>query len=365
MMRKTKLMLFVLSCLFWLNATIAMAQFPQFNWVSKARVPAEWEPHEATWMQWPRPIEYSYRPAFAEIINKLQNYEPVELVCNSPNASTQAQTYLSNAGVSLDNITFHVMPLDNAWMRDNGPVWIRYGRPGLVVQDFGFNGWGGLVNVFAKDDVIPCQVATVAGVGCQNHNEIIVERGTLEFNGKDTLITSWVCLHNRNPDYSQAELTDILKATYGVEKVIWLTSAPSDDVTGGHVDGIARFINKDTVVVAKYVNQNHQDAHVYEEAATILSDAGLNVIRMDAPGEVFYRNYWMTANYVNWLVANDVVLIPGFGDEEWDQAARESVQSYFPDRDVHTINTLELWYWGGSIHCVTNDQPASRPQLVR
>ena len=134
-----KALLTILCGLLFLGSTPTMAQLQQLNFESKKRVPAEWEPHEATWMQWPRLIEFSYRPAFAQIIDKLEKYEPVNLVCDSADARTLAQNYLTNAGVSLDNITFHVMPLDNAWMRDNGPVWIRNSRRGLVVQDFGFN----------------------------------------------------------------------------------------------------------------------------------------------------------------------------------------------------------------------------------
>lgn len=321
------------------------------------RVPAEWETHESTWMQWPRWYESSYRPAFADIIDILQDYEPMHIIANSVNERNQAQNFLLNNGVPLTNVTFHVRNIDSAWMRDNGPVWVeRRGR--LRAQDWGFDGWGGLTPDFQDDDLIPEDVGMIENVPVEDWNHLIHERGDLEFNGNDAVIVSLPCFGGRNPSMTQAQLTQSLKDAFGVDKVVWLLTAPPGDVTGGHVDGIARFIDEDTVVVPRYTFV-HPEAAVYDDAAAIIQAAGFQVLRMDVLDEVFYAGEWMSAIYVNWLVANGVVLVPGFNDAFLDNAAKQAVEGYFPNRDVHIIDTRELWYWGGSIHCVTNDQPAS------
>ena len=357
----TGLSLMLIVALFLVSLAMAKAPNPprRDHAAVATRVPAEWEPHAATWMQWPRWFERSYRPAFAEIIRALTAYEPMHIVAHSNSYRDEARAYLTQRGVPLDNVTFHVMRLDSAWMRDNGPVWVDFAGQ-LVVQDWGFDGWGDLTPYFELDDAIPEQVADRVGVPVQDWNAIIHERGNLEFNGTDTVIVNWACLGNRNPQHTEEELTRVLQQAFGVSRVVMLRSATSDDETDGHVDGLARFIDESTVVIPRHVNTQHPDAWVYDEAASIVTQAGLDVIRMDIPGEVVYGGYPMAAVYVNWLVANDVVIMPGFGQPAWDAAAKASVESYFPGRDVHVIDTRELWFFGGSVHCVTNDQPMLR-----
>ncbi len=321
------------------------------------RVPAEWEQHASTWMQWPKPVEYSYRKNFSDIIDVLQEYETVDIVVANAWSRTQAQDYLTGQGVPLTNLNWHIMQYDWAWMRDNGPVWVRE-RGGSIVQDWGFDGWGGLVSYWANDDIVPPQVASVEGVPCEDLNLLINERGNLEFNGAGALITSWACLSDRNPGWTQADMEALFRQAFGVTKVVWLLSAPPGDVTNGHVDGIARFIDERTVAVARYVDQNDPDAWLYEEAASIIQAAGFDVVRLDVPGYVNYHGTDMPAIYTNWLVANGVVILCGFDVPAWDNAAKATVESYFPGHDVFVVETLELWYWGGGVHCVTNDQPA-------
>jgi agmatine deiminase len=257
--------------------------------------------------------------------------------------------------VPLENVNWHIMPYDWAWMRDNGPVWVESGGE-LFLQDWDFNAWGEIDPNWEKDNAVPCKVAEIEGIDCEKQ-ELIYERGTLEFNGAGTLIASWPVMQNRNPDLSQSEAEAIFQEAFGVDKVVWIHGAPKGDITGGHVDGIARFINEDTVVVARHVDQENSEADLFEDAATIIAEAGFNVLRMDIPGYVSYRGAKMPAIYVNWLVANGVVVMTGFGEPEWDDAAKATVEIYFPGRDVVVIETLDLWYSGGGVHCVTNDQP--------
>ena len=323
------------------------------------RVPAEWEPHESTWLQWPKGWEKGYQGTFSEIVNVLQAYEPVNLIVEDEIGLEVARNFLDKQGVPLDNILWHVMPYDWAWMRDNGPVWVETSE-GVILQDWGFNAWGEITPDFGKDDAVPCNVAEVEGIDCEKH-ELIYERGTLEFNGAGTLIASWPVMQNRNPDITKAQAEAAFQEAFGVDQIIWILGAPRGDITGGHVDGIARFINETTVVVARHVDQDHPEADLYENAADTIAKAGFEVRRLDIPGYVSYRGARMPAIYVNWLVANDVVVMTGFGETDWDNAAKETVESYFPGRDVVVIETLDLWYSGGGVHCVTNDQPKMQP----
>jgi len=319
------------------------------------RVPAEWEPQEAVWMQWPKGIESSYRPNFADIIDALQEYQSIHILVASAYARNQAQNYLTNAGVPLTNITWHIMSYDWAWMRDNGPVWVEVDGE-VEVTDWGFNGWGGEVSYWDQDDDVPCQVAAAESVPCQTWS-YINERGTLEFNGTNTLITSWTVLEHRNPGVPQSQLEDSLEAAFGVSQVVWLVGSSPGDLTRGHTDGIARFIDANTVAVGRYIDQGDPDAQLYEDAATTIQSAGFDVVRVDFPGNFTYRGEVMAANYMNWLVTDGLVIVCGFDTPAWDNAAADTIQSFFPDRDVIVVDVRELWYWGGGVHCVTNDQP--------
>lgn len=324
------------------------------------RVPAEWEPHEATWLQWPKGWERGFQGSFSEIVNALQAYEQVNLIVEDDQALEAARKFLLNKAVPLENIQWHIMPYDWAWMRDNGPVWVET-SDGVILQNWGFNAWGEIAPDFDKDDAVPCKVAEIVGIDCEKQ-ELIYERGTLEFNGAGTLIASWPVMQNRNPDITQAQAEASFQEAFGVDQVIWIVGAPKGDLTGGHVDGIARFIDEDTVVVARHMDQEHPEADLYDDAAAAIGEAGFEVLRLDIPGYVSYRGIEMPAIYVNWLVANGVVVMTGFGALEWDNAAKSVVEGYFPGREVVVIETLDLWYSGGGVHCVTNDQPKTPTQ---
>jgi agmatine deiminase len=323
---------------------------------AQVRVPAEWEPHQATWMQWPYGWEITYRPNFAAIIDGIEDYEPVRLLVKNEAQRADAEDYLADRGVPLHNVEFIVRPIDNAWMRDNGPVWVE--RAGdLWAQDFRFDGWGEKVPGYASDDDIPCFVASLTASGCFSIDALILERGGLEFNGEGVLITAWPWLHSRNPWLTKEKAEAGFSRVWGIDQVIWLDAVPEEDRTGGHVDGIARFIDADTVVVARYVDESDPMAWVYEAAATQIAAAGMEVIRIDIPGKVPYFGGAMEANYVNWLVGNGVVVVTGFDHPEWDTAAKAQIETFFPGRDVVVVDAREIWSWGGGVHCVTNDQP--------
>jgi agmatine deiminase len=322
---------------------------------SSVRIPPEWEPQKATWMQWPRVDEEHLIYNFSGIIDVLQDYEPIHILVTNASARFAAQNFLVSEGVSITNITWHIMDYNWCWMRDNGPIWVAENYK-LSVQNWKFNGWGEPDTPFAADDAVPPQVAALTGLSCTNY-DFFNEKGNLEFNGAGALITSWVCLSNRNPGVTMTEMESLFETSFGVTQVVWLLSGPSDDITDGHVDSIARFIDEETVAVARYSNQSDPNAYVFEEAASIISNAGFEVVRLDVPGSVGYLGEQLPCIYLNWLVANGVVIVPGFDYPLWDNTAKAIIESYFPNRDVIIVEMLDLWYDGGGIHCVTNDQP--------
>ena len=323
------------------------------------RVPGEWEPHAATWIQWPTNWEASLRPEVAKVIDAIQDHEPLRLLALSQAARSKAQAYLKAKGVPGTNITWHIVPYDNSWLRDNGPIYVR-DRAGLWVQDWGFNAWGGNFgkNVgYKKDDAVPVKIAATLGLPYEAHGDYVLERGNVEFNGGDAMALNWDCQKDRNPGWTRAQAEALFKKSFGVTRVLWVYGHNPSDGTTGHIDGILRFVSRTRVAVARSRIPKDPDAPIYENAAKAAKAAGFQVTRVDIPGTVRHRGVDLPAVYMNWLIGNGFVVVQGFGKAAWDQAAKATIQALFPGRKVYMITALELWYQGGGLHCITNDQP--------
>ena len=308
--------------------------------MSKFRVPAEWETHAATWMQWPGSWETSLRQNFADIIKVVSTYEPMHLIVENLHELDGARSYLRKAGVDLENVTWHVAPTDNAWMRDNGPIYVTDGKK-TVVQDYAFDAWGGNFGrdvTSAKDDKIPAYVAKHLGAVRVDRGDYVVEKGNLEFNGKGTLVLNWDCQADRNPGMSKSAHEAYLKQAFGVQKIVWAYGADPQDGTTGHIDGTARFVDARTLVVADYYQTPTEDRLAADAKA-----AGLSVVRYEGD--------------VNWLVGNGFVLAASSGDRRHDKTLAAQLEGLFPDREVHLIDAETIAKSGGGIHCLTNDQP--------
>ena len=332
------------------------------------RVPAEWEAQAATWLQWPTSWEQSYEPAFARMSDVISRYQPLNIIVNSMDERRSARQALVDIGADPDgpNITWHEIPYDSAWMRDNGPVYVIEDGE-LRVQNWAFDAWGGAFGEdipFEADNRVPDRVGEILGLPV-DRIDIVHERGNLEFNGVDTVLLNWSTIGDpaRNPGYDKEQAIADLKRYFGVTRVVMVEGYAEEDFTRGHIDGVARFISADTVVVAQCTAQSQcqpddDDAGtLFEHAAATLADAGFKVFREPILGTVEYRDAVFDANYMNWLVGNGFVVTVGFGDEELDAAAKKRLEGYFPGRDVYIIETLQSWYHGGGIHCHTNDQP--------
>ena len=338
---------------------------------TERRVPAEWEPQEAIWLQWPGEWEKTYERAFAAFSCIIIQYEKLHVLYQSPQVLHQARAALLSAGCNPDDdlITWHDIPNDSAWMRDNGPVFVEDDGE-TRVQNWQFDAWGGRFGddiPYELDNLVPQRVAAYLGMPLDDVN-IVHERGNLEFNGVDSVILNWSTLGDveRNPEYTQAQAEADLKHWFGVSQIVFVEGVPEGDRTNGHIDGIARFIATDTVVVGQCTATSvckpgdGKTGDLLDKAAQVISDAGFKVIRepMDGIAEVDGQQF--DTNYMNWLVGNGFVITTGYGDERLDSEAKVRLQNYFPGRDVYVLPMLESWAGGGGVHCHTNDQPAQR-----
>lgn len=340
--------------------------------LAKRRVPAEWEPQEAIWLQWPGEWEKTYEEAFAAFSCIIIQYEKLHVLYQSPQVLRQARTALLKAGCNPDHdlITWHDIPNDSAWMRDNGPVFVEDGGE-IRVQNWQFDAWGGRFGSdvpYELDNLVPRRVAASLDMPL-DEVRIVHERGNLEFNGMDTVILNWSTLGDaaRNPEYTRTQAEADLKHWFGVSQVVFVEGVPEGDRTNGHIDGIARFIATDTVVVGQCTLASvckpgdGKTGSLLERAAEVISDAGFTVIREPMEGIAEVEGQQFDTNYMNWLVGNGFVITTGYGDERLDSEAKIRLQNYFPGRDVHVLPMLKSWAAGGGVHCHTNDQPAQVP----
>lgn len=337
------------------------------------RVPAEWEEQEAVWLQWPGAFEKAYEPAYADMSTIIMQYQKLHILHDSNLIRVQARAAILSAGGDPDspNVSWHAIPNDNAWMRDNGPTYVVQDGQ-MRIQDWGFDAWGGGFGPgvpYAADDVVPIAVGALTGLPVDDV-PIVHERGNLEFNGADAVILNWSVIGDpqRNPGYTKAQAIADMKRYFGVSRVVLTEGFSPSDGTRGHIDGIARFIDPNTVVVGQCTagsvcQPGDSEADVFDDAAAEIAAAGFTVIREPFEGKVLYNGAWYDTDYMNWLVGNGFVIAVGFGDPSLNANARARLETYYPNRTVYVIDMLPSWEAGGGAHCHTNDQPAASTTL--
>jgi len=344
---------------------IALAEMQPLN----RRVPAEWELQEAIWLQWPGPYEKAHETAFAKMAVVIIEYQKLHILCNTKRIRDEARMAITKISGDPDhkNIVWHAIANDSAWMRDNGPVYIIDGNE-MRIQNWSFNAWGGAFGddvSYRLDNIVPVKVGAYLNLPIDNI-DIVHERGNLEFNGVDTVILNWSTLGDpkRNPGYAKDQARTDLMHYFGVSKVVFIEGVLDGDLTKGHIDGIARFIDPMTVVVpdctikSKCQSNDGGDDAVYDSAAATIQRTGFTVVREPIEGVARYAGQTFDTNYMNWMVGNGFLIIVGFDNPETDAAAKLRMETYFPGRDVHVIEMLSSWAAGGGVHCHTNDQPA-------
>ncbi len=338
------------------------------------RMPAEWEPHAGTWLTWPRSDGISFPdrydavpPVYAGIIKHLVAVE--EVFINVWNADMEAwvRGLLTKHGTPLERVHFHHFPAYEPWCRDHGPVFLvreRAGQHERAVVDWRYNAWGEKYPPYELDDAIPQHVAKLRGLPLFSP-DMILEGGSIEVNGRGTLITTESCLlnPNRNPQLSKGQIEHQLKEFLGVTHVLWLGDGIAGDDTDGHVDDLVRFINPTTVVtvIEEDINDaNYQPLQENLQRLRLMRDQDgrlLRVVKLPMPGFVEYQAQRLPASYANFYIANGLVLVPTFGHKN-DKVALEILQKEFDDRRVIGIDSTDLIWGLGSFHCITQQEPA-------
>ena len=336
--------------------------------------PAEWAPHAATWISWPRPEGISfpgfYHRAIADVVRviaAITTFEPVHL--NVPNANYERLVAgtLRAAGVRASRVRFHHLPTNECWTRDHGPAFVqrtRRGRVETAVVDWGFNAWGGKYPPWDADDAVPSRVAAALDLPVF-HADLVMEGGAIDVNGAGTLLTTTSCLlhPNRNPGRTKAEIERALRAYYGQRHVVWLGEGIAGDDTDGHVDDLARFIDTDVVVTAVEddpADANHKvlaDNRRRLDRARDADGRRFTVIDLPMPKPVVFEGQRLPATYVNFLFVNGGLLVPTFADRARDRQALARLQQALPGRRVVGVDCRSLIWGLGAIHCLTQQQP--------
>jgi agmatine deiminase len=337
------------------------------------RMPGEWEPHVGTWFTWPRregvsfPGRYdSVPPVLAELIRHLVTGEDVYINLWNADAEAEVRAVLTRHKVPLTRVSFHHFPAYEPWCRDHGPIFLVRGKDDhrqRAIVDWNYNAWGDKYPPYDLDDAIPQRIAELRGLPLFSPN-IVMEGGSVDVNGRGTLLTTESCLlnPNRNPQLSQSEIAQYLRDYFGVEKIIWLADGIVGDDTDGHVDDLARFLNPNTIAVAVEDNINDANFPALQENLRRLrmardqDDKLFRIVRLPMPGLVEHQGQRLPASYANFYIANKVVLVPTFRHRN-DRRALELLQAEFADRKVVGVDSSDLIWGLGSFHCLTQQEP--------
>ena len=338
-------------------------------------MPAEWEPHTGTWFSWPRPEGISFPRKYhtvpevlAEAIREIAPREEVHINVPNENYEMIVRWKLAEHNCELDNIFFHYIATNESWCRDHGPAFVvrkkRTGKMEGAIVDWGFNAWGGKYPPFNDDDAVPTRVAEELNLPVF-YPGIVMEGGSVDFNGAGTVLTTEECLlnKNRNPDLSKKEIEKFLKNYYGQKHVAWLGEGIAGDDTDGHVDDLARFINPTTIVAGVEDDPDDENYKVLQDNLDRLEGLRdqdgkpFEIVKLPMPGVVQHEETRLPATYVNFYFINGALLVPTYRNKKNDKKALGILQECLPDREVIGIDCVELIWGLGALHCVTQQQP--------
>lgn len=334
--------------------------------------PAEFVKHTSTWLSWPHKeaswpgkIETIF-PVYADFIRHVAEGETVNINVRDEAMKAKALGFLHKAGADLGNIKFWMHPTDDAWCRDHGPAFLVNPKAEIkkVIVDWGYNAWGGKYPPFDNDDRIPTLIGESLNIPVY-HPGIVMEGGSVDFNGKGTVLTTRNCLlnKNRNPHLSQKEIEQYLRDFYGVNNILWLGDGIEGDDTDGHIDDLTRFINETTVVTV--VEHNKSDTNYKplkentEQLAKMKLENGksIDIIELPMPGKVIYEGMRLPMSYANFYISNKYIVTPIFKDKN-DDKALDILQACFPDRKVIGLDCRDIIWGLGAFHCLSHEEPA-------
>jgi agmatine deiminase len=334
------------------------------------RMPAEWEPHTATWLSWPRRKGISFPDSFDRVMPALRAMVEAliesERVCiNVRNGAHEAEAREVLRGLPAERISFYLVPTNEPWCRDHGPIFLtRDGASApLAVVDWDYNAWGNKYPPFDLDEVAPTRVAKILDVPVF-YPGMILEGGAIDVNGAGALLTSESCLlnKNRNPNLSRQEIEQRLRNYLGVCDILWLGDGIAGDDTDGHIDDLARFVSESAVVTVVEENRGDENYEPLQKnlarlQAMKVGGRALDIITLPMPNKIMREGLRLPATYANFYIANTCVLVPTFADPA-DQVALSILRECFPDRLVIGIDCRELIWGLGAFHCLTQQQPA-------
>ncbi|MGO8696422.1 MAG: agmatine/peptidylarginine deiminase [Limisphaerales bacterium] len=340
-------------------------------------MPAEWEPHAATWLTWPRPDGISFPgkydpvpPVYADVIRHLVKVEDVNINVWDDDVEETARRLLRAQAVPLERVHFHPFPSYEPWCRDHGPVFLVRDSPprrDRAIVDWAYNAWGGKYPPYDLDDAIPQHVARLRQLPLFSPS-MILEGGSIEVNGRGTVLTTTSCLlnRNRNPNLDKAQIEQNLMDYLGAHQVLWLGDGIIGDDTDGHIDDLARFVNPSTIVTTVEEDPADENYPILQENLQKLRafrDANaqpFRIVELPMPGLVEHQGQRLPATYANFYIANGLVLVPTYRHKN-DRVALEILRREFPQREVAGIDSTELIWGLGSFHCITQQEPAELP----
>ncbi|MEQ9265134.1 MAG: agmatine deiminase family protein [Balneolaceae bacterium] len=359
----------------WIEAPKDWVNEPDFNEIPAEHgyyFPAEFSDHEATWLSWPHnpetwpgKIEKIF-PMYCEFIKLVSEGEKVKINVRDKEMAEEAFSMIQKTGAHMNQVYFFENPTNDAWCRDHGPAFLinkDSSKPKMIV-DWGYNAWGGKYPPFDLDEVIPTRIGNQLKIPVA-HANIVMEGGSVDFNGKGTVLTTISCLlnKNRNPQLSKEAIEEYLRNYYGVTNILWLGDGIAGDDTDGHIDDITRFVNEYTVVTVVEENRDDENYSLLQENLELLrsmkleSGEPIQIIELPMPKPVLYEGQRLPASYANFYISNKYVIVPTFEDEN-DEEAISILQSCFPEREVVGLNSIDIIWGLGSFHCLSQQEPS-------
>ncbi|HMJ69828.1 MAG TPA: agmatine deiminase family protein [Cyclobacteriaceae bacterium] len=334
--------------------------------------PAEFANHTSTWLSWPHKeaswpgkIE-SIFPVYADFIKLVAEGEIVNINVLDDAMKSRALGFLHKVGADLSKIKFWFHPTDDAWCRDHGPAFLVNSKADVkkVIVDWGYNAWGGKYPPFDLDDHIPTLIGEALNIPVY-HPGIVMEGGSVDFNGKGTVLTTKNCLlnKNRNPHLNQQQIEGYLRDYYGVTNILWLGDGIDGDDTDGHIDDLTRFVNETTVVTVVEHNKKDPNFKPLKENTEALAKMKLengkpiDIIELPMPGYMEYKKQRLPVSYANFYISNKYIVMPVFKDKNDDKAS-DILQACFPDRKVVGLDCRDIIWGLGAFHCLSHEEPA-------
>ncbi len=341
------------------------------------RIPAEWEEHEATWIGWPHNTTdwpgkmATIQLVYGEIVRKLSDSEPVRIFVNDKAHEVKARRILDRVGVQSDHVEFVRIPTNRGWTRDFGPIFLKQDNESVAIARFQFNAWARYPD-WQKDNRIPERVASkfnipLVPVRLQDRS-VVLEGGSIDVNGQGTLLTTEECLLDqetqvRNPGFARQDYEEVFRQYLGVSQVLWLGKGIAGDDTHGHVDDLCRFVDPYTVVLCQESNPSDENYQSLQENRERLEGMRcedgrkIGMVPLPMPAPLYFDGQRLPASYVNFYIGNSVVIVPTFNDPN-DRLALGVLSELFPDRTVVGLHAVDLVWGFGTIHCLTQQQPA-------